>query len=219
MSDKEKNSVVNKSSTGFEEELFSGIQKAVTEDEVIAFEAKLNQTFPQKSWLQKRWISIAAVVVALTAFASVAHFLGHTSGKKLFGQYYSHFSPEKTSGIVRGGLDLKTEALVYYAERNYEKATATFKKVLQLNPADYESQFLLSISLIETGNCEEALTYLHSITNSPAGFYTDDALWYGALVEIKRCDYSSARQFLSQIDESSEYFSMANELLKKIKDK
>ncbi|TNF41960.1 MAG: tetratricopeptide repeat protein [Bacteroidetes bacterium] len=219
MTDNGKNSVINKSSKGFEEELFLGIQKAVTEDEVIAFEARLNQTFPQKNWIQKRWISIAAVVVALTAFASVAHFLGHTSGKKLFGQYYAHFSPEKTSGFVRGELDLKTEALVYYAERNYEKATEIFKKVLQLNPVDYESQFLLSISLIETGNCEEALTYLHSITNSPAGFYTDDALWYAALVEIKRCDFSSARQFLSQIDESSEYFPMANELLKKIKDK
>jgi tetratricopeptide (TPR) repeat protein len=219
MTRKEKDSDANNPLSEKEEMLFAKFEQAIKEKEVIDFEAKLESTFGTNRRMNQYLLKVAAVFVAISTLAAVVYHFGYPSNKRLFGQYYKHFLAENTSGFSRGDYNTKLEALIYYAEGNYEVAIPAFLEVLKIQPEDYEVQFLLGISYIETGRCNEALSAFTVINNAPLNFYTDDALWYAALVEIKLNNYKSSKDLLLQIKQSSEYFLPAQKLLNKIKNK
>ncbi len=202
-----------------EERLFLQIEKAISEREIIHFELALKKTFGSRSGVKPTLLNIAAVFMAVSIIVSVVWYFGYPSQKKLFGQYYEPFLVENTSGFSRGEYELQSEALIYYAEGNYESAIPAFLELLKIQADDYEVRFLLGISYIETGKYNEALKLFSQIKDSPPNFYTDDALWYAALVELKQSDVRSCENLLLQIEQSSEYWFPAQKLLEKIKRK
>lgn len=212
-----KNSVDYNSLSEKEEKLFGKIENAITEKAVIDFEASLERTFPKSNWSQKNWIKIAAIFIAITTLSTFIYYYCAPLNKKLYRQYFAHFSIENTSGVERGEESSKNEAFGFYAEENFDKAIFSFKRALQTNPNDSESQFLLAISFIENKQYLFALQTLQSLTEAPLNFYTDDALWYLALLQIRNSDFKKAVKSLSFIDSSSQYFSLAQELQEKIK--
>jgi tetratricopeptide (TPR) repeat protein len=214
-----KNSVDNNDLSEKEKRLFSGIERAISEKEVIDFELKLKNTFGGRKIVKPTFLNIAAVLITVSIIVSVVWYFGYPSNDMLFGQYYEPFLAENTSGFSRGDYELKSIALIYHAEGNYESAIPAFLELLKIQPEDYEARFLLGISYIETGKYNEALKLFNQIKDSPPNFYTDDALWYAALVELKLSNFQSSRNLFLQIEQSSEYWLPAQKLLEKVKSK
>lgn len=219
MMNREKNSAEKDYFSKQEEKIFSRVENAITENEVIHFESVLAKTFPSKRLARITWIKRAAVFVIVSTFAAITYHLYSPSNKNLFGQYYEQFSVENTSGFSRGEYNLKSEALIYFSGSQYNKASSILKQLLLEHPDDKEIQFLLAISFIETEQYQKALKYLNQIIEAPENFYTDDAQWYRALLQIRDNKFSDAKNTLNLIRSSSGYFPMAQELQEKIESK
>lgn len=202
-----------------EELLYSRIENALSEDEVAEFEDRLDAAMFRKRMIRLTILKVAAIFFTLLGLSGLTYHLTHPSHKKLFGQYYHHFPAENSSGVARGELDLKTEALLMYSGQEYQQSALKFRQALLQHPDDLEIRFLLAISLIETGGLSEPLELLKEVINAEENFYTDDALWYASLIFLKKSDYAACREHLIRIRNNSEYYQPARELYNKISDK
>jgi hypothetical protein len=205
--------------TAEDEQLLFQVEKALKDEAVDTFETKLAVAFPRKIGIEQNLIRIAAVFVTVVALSAGIHFITNPLHKKLYGRYYKHFPADNTSGIARGDYNLKTEALQMYSDEKYSQVIPKFYLILRQEPDDVETKFLLAISLIETGKTSEPRELLRQLIEAHENFYTDDALWYEALLYLKLPDYKMSRELLQKIGNFSEYYAPAQELFKKIEKK
>ena len=216
MTNNEKNSAGINNLTREEEKIFSRIEQAITDEETIRFEKSLHKTFPRKTIFQKHWIRAAAIFVAIVSLGFWVYYYCVPVNKKLFSEYYAHFSVDNVSGFTRGNEALKNKAYQVYGEQKYEDAAELFSRLLERQPANFEARFLLSVCYIEMRNYSKAEMHLESLLLEESHFYTDDANWYLALLKVRKAQYTEAGERLRSIGQNSVYFLPANELLGKI---
>lgn len=219
MTNFEKNSAENLNFSAEEEKLMTRIEQALVDEKTIQFEQKLNVYLPKKSVWQQNWARAAAAILILTTLSSVVYYFYTAANIRMYKQYYSHFPIENTTGTLRGNEDQRNRAYQYFAQNDFKNSLLTLDSIVKNETTNYETHFLLGICFCEEKEFEKAANKFEFIVNSESNFYTDDATWYLALLKIREKNYPESRILLQSIHQTSVYFSRANELLKKIKQK
>ncbi len=204
--------------TGEDEHLLTRIQNAVGDQATEAFEKKINPATGIDIWYRRNLAKAAAVFIILLSVYIGVQLLSGPHNNKLYARYYKHFPVEETSGVVRGELEIREEGILFYSAKKYDQAIPRLQEVVRTDPDDAEARFLLAISLIETGQTDESSSLLNDIITAPENYYTDDALWYHALLLLNNTDLKASKELLCKIGPSSSYYSLAQELLKKMGD-
>lgn len=84
---------------------------------------------------------------------------------------------------------LSIDDLFYYgkqliASKDYDKATACFKKCYELNPNHLETCFQLFLKAVQSKNYEEAFTYFEHFYDSDDEYYNNDSKFYLYLLSM-----------------------------------
>lgn len=84
---------------------------------------------------------------------------------------------------------LSIDDLFYYgkqliASKDYDKATACFKKCYELNPNHLETCFQLFLRAVQSKNYEEAFTYFEHFYDSDDEYYNNDSKFYLYLLSM-----------------------------------
>ncbi len=198
-----------------EKELFGRVERAVKEDGLIQFEKKVKQTFYAKRSNSQLIAKIAAVCIALVCLSALAYYSVPVH-KRLFNSYYQPYEDQTLKDSYRGNEHGEENAYKLYASKNYEKASTILLETTKAKPSDFEARFLLAISFIELKKYQEAEMHLQILLDAPLNFYTDDALWYQALLHVRKKEFPLAKKLASSIGTSSVYYGASQKLLQKI---
>lgn len=107
----------------------------------------------------------------------------------------------------------KEKAYTSYDTHKYEMAAAHFLTHLKETPQDYASTFFLAICQMELGDLEEAKLNLTELEKQNIPYYTDAALWYLSLIEIKEGKIEMAKTRLGKLKSKKDYNTKVSEIL------
>lgn len=196
--EKEKN--LNETLTALNKQYFSPVEKPVASIPVHR----------KKSFF---WPAAAAALVL--CFAAWWFLLRDQSSKKdLYAQYAVH----QPLSFQRGPADTslsKREAITDYNNKQYTAALNGLQQAVQNDTADTELRLAYSICLLETGKYDEALAGFESIAVRNKVFQ-NQALWYKALVYLKKEDKASCKKILETIPADADVYNKAQALLKEL---
>lgn len=153
----------------------------------------------------------------LAMAASVVLFLGIFAFNQFSTPTYSDFNAHEPMTIVRGEGSVKDliQATKAFNSKEYEKANALLKKVLENDPYNSELQLYYAITNIELDNFKIADTELNKLINGTSA-YKDRALWYSALSRLKQKNIDATIVLLKQVSEEADDYKEAQKLLDKL---
>ena len=201
-----------------ETDLFERIEKAVKEKDVIQFEDRVSDIFKSPKQKIISISRIAAMFFALLSISAIIYYYSKPFNIRLYNAYYKEYRLEQSPNY-REANSTQGNAFQSYNSKKYKKTADELSEILLTDPSNYQAHLLLAISLIELKKFDEAETQLLKITEASLNFYTDDALWYFSLLQIRNNNLYMAKNTLASIDKSSEYFIKAQKLIQKIDDK
>lgn len=142
------------------------------------------------------WSIAASIVLALGIFA----FMDNTSSsEKLFAK---HFTPDPGLPTVMSTTSEFSfyDAMVNYKQEEYTKAITKWEAILSSKPKNDTLNFYLGVSYLAEGNATRASQYLSETMKASPSIFTDDAIYYAALAEIKQDKFEAAKKLLSTSD-------------------
>jgi len=145
--------------------------------------------------------------------ASVMLLLGVTFFNQFSSPSYNDFSHDSISLTLRGDQDEQ----IKYAEEDFNAGNfaeaATLFEALRVNDSN-NKEFALyhAISLIEIDQFNKAELILANLTATPSA-YTNEAIWYQALGQLKQDNEEACILLLKQIPYGSDRYDDAQELI------
>ncbi len=128
-------------------------------------------------------IAAAASVIILLAMAYLLFIMpGSPSNEKLFSAYYDSDQPLR---ITRRSETALVEALRNYQHKDFMNAIGQFNQILQTDPENSAVRFYTSICYIETGQFDQAITYLSAVAGNDNSLYNKPSEWYLGLCYLK----------------------------------
>lgn len=101
-----------------------------------------------------------------------------------------------------------------YDENDYETSQEKFSQAKDLDPDNIESHFYLGLSQLESNNAKEAIKSLNKVIKASPNDYSEAAIWYAALANIKLNKRGKAKSLLQNlVDGDGEYKQQAIDLL------
>jgi tetratricopeptide (TPR) repeat protein len=167
-----------------------------------------------RTW--KRIIPIAAILVMIISIPAIQFYLQNSGDKGIFNDYYTPYSHQNVAGIYRGQESEKNAPFLLYSAGNYTQALPELRMYLNENPSDLQARLLLAICFIEEKQFTEADLELTEILLASDYYFRDDALWYLALLSVRKGDFEKARKFLGPIKDDKVYGPMVQSLGKVI---
>jgi len=155
------------------------------------------QTFKRSNYL---YLAIASMVV-LGVFYTV---FNTPSSDELYDAYYS-ISPNTYQPVTRTNDSLKNnDAFVAYENRNFARAEHEFETLLK-NTKNPNIRFYYASSLLNQSKYDLALEQFN-ILNQIDFDYSDESLWYTALIHVKKDDYEHAKAQLTKLNAKNSAF-------------
>lgn len=135
---------------------------------------------------------IPAVAASLLLLLSVGwfYFFGQTNNLELFQSYYRPY-PNIEAPLIRAeaGETSEPNPFKMYEQGDYESAVNAFEQSLADSVGNHHSptaiKFYLALSLIHTGDTENAVTLLSDLDTTADPKYATPAQWYLALAYLK----------------------------------
>jgi hypothetical protein len=190
------------------------MKAALDEHRIADMERLMSRHFEGDLRTRKLLIRMAAVLVIIISVPAVLFYIDKSADKGIFNDYYAPYNHENITGIYRGIDSEQYSPFVLYSTGNYTLALPKLRQLLKENPADLQARLLLSISLIEERQFTEAELELTEILVASDFYFRDDALWYLALLSVRKGDFEKACKFLGPIRNHKVYGSMVQSLEK-----
>jgi tetratricopeptide (TPR) repeat protein len=167
------------------------------------------------------YLKYAAVIAAFILIGgSITMLTPKTrSNDEIISRYYKVYEPSTTQ---RSGQSVTNSdfaiALEFYKIQDYEKAVISFKKVLQINPRDMQSELLNGVSNFELRKYLEAKKSFSKIIEDNNNLFVETAKWYLAVYYIKTDEKDNAVHQLDLIkSEGGIYSNDAKKILRMLK--
>lgn len=110
-------------------------------------------------------------------------------------------------------------ALQAYEARNFEQAAVAFDQLIDQDPQNLQANFYAGVSYLSLDMPRTALDRLNPVLKDPENSLYEDALWYGALANIKLKEKKEAKQLLESVKaRKGKYYERANRTLRDLKD-
>ncbi|MEO9805766.1 MAG: hypothetical protein ABJF04_21090 [Reichenbachiella sp.] len=161
-------------------------------------------------------MGIAASLIL--AFLYLGKMLLPSNREDLFLAYYhpyENFEYTPTREEVEASSD-KHKAYTEYDAKNYAKAALFFDKVILVDSMDVPAIFFRGLCQIEAQSYEKALSDLMTVIESNDPYYSDAALWYMSLIELKFDRLDKAKRYLERLHSSKDYQARAHKLLEEL---
>jgi hypothetical protein len=192
------------------------LKMALNEHQIAELEKTMIRHYNGNSRTWKMVIQMAAVVVMIISVPAIHFYLQHSGDKGIFNDYYTPYSHQNVAGIYRGQESGKNAPFLLYSAGNYTLALPMLRIYLNENPADWQVRLLLAMCLIEEKKFNEAELELTEILVASDYYFRDDALWYLALLSVRKGDFEKAGKFLGPIKTDKVYGLMVQSLEKVI---
>jgi tetratricopeptide (TPR) repeat protein len=169
---------------------------------------------------QPQMLSYAAVFVGLLLIGSIIFSPGKDMSKEaIYNKYYkSYESVSATRSATPEVSSLYSEAIIYYNNRDYEKAAQSLEQLLSTDQGNMEYRFQLANSYMGMQSYPEAGKSYLKVVEDNNNLYIEDAQWYLGLCYIMTNDNDKAKNQLELIAASeSRYQKESKKLLRKIK--
>lgn len=161
-------------------------------------------------------MGIAASILLMVGFAYWLMPVNR-SGDELFHAYYETYENFEIT-VSRGETDenVSTIDMAFQAfdKQDYSMAADRFEEIGVDHQKYGAAMFFLGVSLIEEERIEEALTSFQKVVDLEDPDYSEAALWYQGLIQVKQGSRAMAKKTLTAIAEGQgEYSVEANALL------
>jgi len=199
-----------------------GIESAAIRNELDSFHEDMvpvrmldtseEETTTSSRSLGKRvisWSIAASIILALGIFT----FMDTDSpSEQLFAK---HFTPDPGLPTVMSTTNEFSfyDAMVNYKQEKYTLAIEKWETLLPNKPANDTLNFYLGVSYLAEGNAARASDYLSETLKVDSSIFTDDALYFAALAEIKQDNFEAANKLLVK-SESKRSKALLSELSK-----
>jgi len=152
----------------------------------------------------------------LMVAASIALLIGFfifKDGNPVYNDFSNHTPLEL---VVRGENNSAVDkAESAFNSKNYKEALQQLTILSNTYPNDTEIKLYQGISNLELGNYTNAETIFNKISRGNSTFATT-ATWYKALTFLKQKEFKKCKEVLKTIPKSSDKYSQAKKLLKKL---
>jgi tetratricopeptide (TPR) repeat protein len=166
------------------------------------------------------YLKFAAVIAGLILIGGISLFSGkNLNSDEIINRYYKayDFPATQRSGLSASNTDFAS-ALVYYNSQEYAKAAILFNKVLEVNPKDMQSEFLVGISNIGDKKFPEAKKSFGRVIDNDNSYFVDAAKWYLAFCYLNTDEKDKAiKQFEIIGKDGSIYSKRAKKIIRSIK--
>lgn len=158
----------------------------------------------------------ASTIIAIIFFGK--SFLTPNSEELFLAYYepYENFEHTPTRNESDEALSAKYKAYLEYDAANYADAERFFDELIASDSQDVAAVFFRGICRIETLAYDQALKDLTLVAESNHAYYSDAALWYLALLEIKLHQGPKAMRYLQKLKSSKDYQIRSQKLLDKL---
>jgi TolA-binding protein len=166
------------------------------------------KTVPLKRNNNLRWIiGIAAVLAAV--------MIGRTLLRPSLYEQYAQY-PELALTEKSSSADASVGAIeAAFKAKDYAKARPLLENYLKAYPNSQQARLYAGICAIELKDYEAGRQYLQPLSEVE-GPFRDYAYWYSALSWLKEGNKAECRKTLEAMPNDSEFFSQAQDLLKKL---
>jgi hypothetical protein len=225
--------------------LMDEIDRAIDDDQVFAFKAKLAETqalcnaindadyvvgeetgvvLEQSSKYRRiSWKYVASAVITLLVVASVLFYnFSKTSNDKIFASYYHRYEADYEAAGVNSRSDAAKvskliNAVQLYDLGNTNSAIIQFEEIIKADPENTAAHFFAGLALIENQDYDKAISNLLFVISKNDLPYIEQSEWYLALCYLKKDQRSQAKALLNKIANSESYYKIkALDLLKKL---
>lgn len=215
-------------------ELFSEIDKAIQETEVMGLRAKLENIIKdvnheekqKRSFISKintSKVAIASVAASLVLILSITGLISRNNTPSTDTELYAQFyQPYETTGIFRSGdalVDSKlTKALHMFNQKEYREAINLFSEILVIDQNNPVSNFYSGIAYQEIAQTDKAIQSYQKVIRDRDNLFIEQAQWYIGLCYLQNENRKKAyRQFKKIATSDSFYQEKASAILRKIK--
>jgi len=169
------------------------IDSALMRDDIIELRRKLiaaidadrvvQEEVPVVHMNSRRLWYAAASLLALFAVAATLYLQTNRniSTDSLFNEYYT---AEKIVEQTRCNKNI-VEAVIKFQQKDFAKASALFKSILDKDNSNIAVWFYYGISNIETKNYDNSIKAFNTIINQNDNLYVEHAEWYLGLCYLK----------------------------------
>jgi tetratricopeptide (TPR) repeat protein len=158
----------------------------------------------------------AGVKMALAASIVIAIGLYFLLGEISKPQYQEiaqiptvHLSERSVTG------EIYLEAETAFNSAQYAKAIELFDQILKKDNQRHSISLYKAIAFMETGEVDKAKKLYDEIIQKENAF-SEEALWYAALNELKKEDYTACKAYLKKIKPSASRYEDASNLLNEL---
>lgn len=165
-----------------------GIKEASLESRLDGFHTatgviKMEQPKISRVVSMKKWLAAAAVVI----IAGIAALLIFTidGNERLFNDYY-RTDPGLVTAMSSEADHYEFEkAMVEYKTGEYDKALATWEKLLTITPQNDTLQYFIGSAYLAKKDAVKAIPFLQKVADNSGSFFHNDATWYLGLALLK----------------------------------
>jgi tetratricopeptide (TPR) repeat protein len=162
----------------------------------------------------------AAAVAVLAVLGSVVIFNDtHVTSDELVSRYYQKYEAPSSQ---RSGNTMSSEdfslAMEFFNTNDFASAATMFRKVVEKDPLDMQSQLLNGVSNFEDKKYPEAKESFVNVIDNNNNLFIETARWYLALCYIKTNDKAKAEEQLKVLVGEGGYYSKnSRKILRKIR--
>jgi hypothetical protein len=223
--------------------LMEEIDRAIHDDEVFAFQAKLKETqelynainkqdyvvdadspkeISEKSRINWKY-ALSAAISLLIVVSTIWINFSQSSNDKIFASYYHRYEANYEGNEVNNRaagvshLSLLINAVQLYDQGNFTSALKQFDEIIKIDADNLVAHFFIGLVSIENKNYDKAIENLLYVINKKDVAYVEHSEWYLALCYLKKDQTAQALTVLTRIANSNSYYkSKALDLLKKL---
>jgi len=201
-------------------ELYKSLNQHLTdkfknEKELEHFENSLSNV--SKNYFKSRkkpkfaWVKMALAASIIIAIG-LYFLLGEISKPQ-----YQEIAQIPTIHLSERGANVDTylQAETAFNQENYKIAIELFDQILKENNQMHSISLYQAIAYMETGEADKAKKLYDEIIEKDNAF-SEEALWYAALNELKKENYAACKAYLKKIKPSASRYEDAAELLNKL---
>jgi tetratricopeptide (TPR) repeat protein len=192
-----------------------GIKEASLESRLAEFHSatrvvKLDQPKISSVVSMKKWLAAAAVVIVV----GIAAFLIFSidGNERIFNEYY-RTDPGLVTAMSNEADHYEFEkAMVEYKTGEYDKALATWEKLLTITPQNDTLQYFIGSAYLAKKDAVKAIPFLQQVADNTGSFFHNDAIWYlglallkegkqkEAIAAINRTEHAGKSELLQQLN-------------------
>lgn len=171
-------------------------QRIILKEKLDEFHREISST-PQvakKIPINKTIIWTAACFILL--ITTVIWLNTRNTPERIFEKHYTHDPGLPTTMSNSGNYEF-FDGMLDYKQQNYQTALEKWKPLLAENPNNDTLNYFVGLSYLAIGETEEAEALIENVAGMNQSMFYEDAIFYTALVMIKKGETEKAAQLLS----------------------